>query len=296
LNVDLTLTGPDVKHRVGATVVMGGVPLMMAGISLWLLTAYWREELTIHGERVTFRGIVRRRDVDLREVTRALWRTGHGGGSVVHRTETARLSIHLANYEDEGRDQLVRHLRSVLDPQIQTGWSLFAYKIAFRQPRSIRTKPGPDEILLGRGRWDRYFMPALVVASLAGVVSWRITDELRYLAAPLPFLALWALMRATTPAAGMVVQKLVDPDTVRILWFLHLWLAVAIAGLMAHKVFRPRPADPDAFMIVGALVWFGVLLFEGGRVDRRRTLRDREAADLAAKARGEAPADPWQAD
>jgi len=37
-------------------------------------------------------------------------------------------------------------------------------------------------------------------------------------------------------------------------------------------------------------------LFEAGLHDRRQSHRDREAADLAAKARGEAGADPWQTD
>ncbi len=52
----------------------------------------------------------------------------------------------------------------------------------------------------------------------------------------------------------------------------------------------------DAIFTVGCIVWFGVLLFEGFRLDHRVALRDREAADLAAKARGELAADPWRAE
>ena len=47
-------------------------------------------------------------------------------------------------------------------------------------------------------------------------------------------------------------------------------------------------------MIVGAAVWVGMLLVEAGLADSRQRRRDFEAAELAAKARGEASADPWQ--
>ena len=49
-------------------------------------------------------------------------------------------------------------------------------------------------------------------------------------------------------------------------------------------------------IIVGLVVWFGVLFFEAYRLDRRQGARDREAADRAAKARGELAADPWRAE
>ncbi len=91
--------------------------------------------------------------------------------------------------------------------------------------------------------------------SLAAIAAWRITGERRFFAAPLFPLIAWAAMRAMTPADGMVVQKLsslAKPETARFLLILLLWLLIGVAGLIAHGLFRPPQAYPDAFMVVGA--------------------------------------------
>jgi hypothetical protein len=280
--------------------MMGGIPLIMAGLSLWTLMAHWRAELTIQGTRVAAQGIVRFREIGLLDVTEARWRTRPVGGSVVLRSESTRLSVEFGNYETEESARIVQHLRSVLSPEVQTGWNLFAYKTALLEPRSVRMKPDPDEVLRRRERWDRYLAPTLVVTGLAGIAAWRIAGEsLFLLAAPLFPLIGWALMRATTPADGMVAKKLssfANRDTTRFLGFLLLWFLTGVAGVIAHDVFRPRLVHPDAIMIVGCAIWVVILLFEAGLQDQREARRDREAADLAAKARGEAGADPWQTD
>ncbi len=298
--VFIALTAPDIKNRLAVAAFMGGVPLFMEGLSLWVLMAYWREELTIRGESVTKRGVVWWKEIGLREVTEARWRTRPVGGGLLLRSEAARLSIEFNNYEDEESDRIVRHLRSVLRPEVQTDWNLFVYKIASRGSRSAPRKPDPDEVLLRRDRWNRYFAPAFVVFCLAGFVGWRITGEKRLLIAP-PLLPLtgWALMRAATPAKGMVVQKLsssANPEFAHFFRFVLLWGLVGVAGVMAHDGFRRRLTHPDAALIVGGIFWAGILCFEAGLHDRRRSRRTREAADLAAKARSEAATDPWQAE
>jgi hypothetical protein len=299
LAVFMALTAPEIRYRLAAIAVMGGIPLFMAGMSVWVLVAYWRAALTIQGTRVVTRGIFRSREISLLEVTEARWRTESAGGSVVLRNESARLSVEFGYYEADESSGIVHHLRSVLRPDVQTGWNLFAYKTALLEPRSARMKPGPDEVLLRRDRWDRYLVPSLVMASFAGIAAWRIAGESLFLAGPLFPLVGWALIRATTPADGMVAKKLstlANPDTARILGFLLVWFLVGVAGVIVHEVFRPGLAHPDAFMIVGGAMWLVILLFEAGLQDRRQACRDREAADLAAKARGEAGADPSQTD
>jgi hypothetical protein len=36
------LNTPEIKHPVAAAALMGGIPLFMAGLSGWILAAYWR--------------------------------------------------------------------------------------------------------------------------------------------------------------------------------------------------------------------------------------------------------------
>ena len=95
--------------------LMVGVPLIMAGGSILMLSAYWREELKIGNERLTFRGIVRRKDIDLRDVTDARWQTS--GSSSALRAESLRHMIHFANYNDDESEWIVHHMRSVLRPR-----------------------------------------------------------------------------------------------------------------------------------------------------------------------------------
>ena len=107
--VYVALTLPNVKDRAAVLAMMGGVPLFMDGISLWCLLAYWRDELTIQGDRIRWRGIVRTREIDLLEVTDARWRPG----SIVLRNDATRLTIDFANYEETENDRIIGHLRSV---------------------------------------------------------------------------------------------------------------------------------------------------------------------------------------
>jgi hypothetical protein len=110
---------------------------------------------------------------------------------------------------------------------------------------------------------------------------------------------LWAWLRFGMPAKGMIAPKLSasrNPDLFGFAWFCLFWGLVAIACLTINERFRPRMEQPDAILAAGCVAWFGVLLFEAFRLDRRQTRREREAADLAAKARGEPAADPWRDD
>jgi hypothetical protein len=294
-------TDQKIPNRLAMVAGLGAVPLFMAGLSVFILAAYWREELTIRGDRVTFRGVLRDKAIDLGEVTKARWWTATSaeGGSLVLRTESTRFVISLNNYEAEEQERIVNHLRSVLPAEIQVGWNLFAYRAEQRAVQAAKTKPGPDEVLVSRDRWDRFLLPSLAALSLVVVAAWRLTGELRYLASPLVLLVFWAILRFMTPAKGMISQKLSasrNPEFGGFAWFCLFWGLVAAGGLMINEHFRPRMERLDAILVVGCVVWFGVLIFEAHRFDRPRVRREQEAADLAAKARGETTADPWRAE
>lgn len=285
----VALTDLEIRHRLGAAAVMGGVPLVMGGMSFWLLLAYRRAALTIRGEHVVDRGVVWSSEIDLAEVTEARWRLRPVGGSILLRSPSARVSIGFAGYTNEERDRMIRHLRSVLRPDVQTGWNLFIYKHPFLKPPSSRLEPGPDEILMSRSRWDRYLWPALAVAGVTGTMAWRCTGELRFLLGPLPvLLGLWAFLRFSTPAEGMVARKFStsrDRDLVHFLGFYLLWLLVGVAGWYASIALGPEWTPSNVVLVVGAALWLGVFLFQGVLLDRRKSRRDHEAAEQAAAAR-----------
>ncbi len=289
------LDAPHAPNRLLLAVGLAGVPFGMAGLSVYVLVAYRKETLTIREDRVTFRGVFGRKEIDLDAVTRVRWFVL--GDRIVLRTDSAQLSIFLGNYEPEDRSRIIAHLRTVLRPEVQDGWNLFAYREEQRAERSNRTKPGPDEVLIRRDRYDRHLVSSLVLAGLSGVVVWRITGNPGSLALILVPLFPWALLRASTPAEGMVATKLSasrNRDAVRSAGVMLLWGLVGIAGIAVNEYYRPKLTEPDAILIVGAVAWLVVLFFEGFRLDRLQSARDREAADLAAKHRGEPTADPWR--
>ncbi len=287
LFVFVVMAKPNVD-RLAAAAVMGGLPLVMAGLSLWTLIAYWREELTIRDGRIVFRGVVRRKEIGLSELVEARWRPE--SRRLILRGESTRITVDLRNYEEDDRNRLIDLLRSAIRPEIQTDWALFAHKVGYRRPRVDRTKPRPDEALLTRVRWDRYLVPLLVMSSLAGIASWKVTGEPRFLVTPLILLGAWAFARMVIPRDGVVSTKLsASAPPGSFLRFLLLWTLAALSCLIAHETFRSRMAHPEAVRIVGALIWVGGLLFEAHKEDRRQRRRDREAADQAAKARGERP-------
>jgi hypothetical protein len=290
---------PKIPHRIAVAMAAfsAGAPLFGAGLTLLMLAACWRHELSFRGDRIILRDLARSKDIDLREVTKARWYVP--GNCVVLRTDSARLSIRFEGYETKARERIVRHLRSAIQPELQDDWNYFAYMAELHAARLARTKPGPDEILIRRDRWDRSLSKLVAVTSLAGIVAWQITGNLGYLGIPLAPLAGWVLHRATTPARGVVVQKLsasMNGDVVRFLWFLLFWVLVFVAGMTTFAYLRPRIARPGMTLIVGAIVWLGVVILEAHQLVRRQARREREAADLAAKARGEPVADPWRAD
>ena len=300
LGLWVALTDPKVTHPIAAAALMGGLPAVMTGTSLWMLAAYRRQELTVREGRVAFCGVIRRVEFDMRDVDEARWLSRPVGGSLALRAGPSRLSLVFSLYEINDRARLVDLLRSALRPDVQAGWDLFAYRTAAHRRRPASLKPGEGEVLLSRGRWDRYFATMLVIACPAGLILWWNTGRWRLAVGPLACpLFLWAVIRAFTPAEGMVTKRVSihrSPNTARFFWFSLLWLAVGVAGIVAFDAFRSRLTHPVAVMVTGGVVWIGVLLVEAGLHDRRQAHRDQEAASLAAKARGAGSAGHWPID
>src|SRR5262249_61861477 len=89
-------------------------------------------------------------------------------------------TTHLATYDREARDRLVRHLRAVLPREIQTDWNLFAYLITTGEPGPRRITPGRDEILLFRDRWDPWLLAGTLGAALLGLIGCGVAGEDRF--------------------------------------------------------------------------------------------------------------------
>ena len=210
---------------------------------------------------------------------------------------SARIAIDFENYETEERVIIVRHVRSMLLPEVQRAGTCSRTRCA------ARAAIGSVEARSWRDLFPTAAMGPIPPAIAGGGGSrgncrvGRNLGQPGFLAVPLFPLAAWALMRTTTPAEGMIATKLssmIKSDTDRFLPFLLLWFFAGTGGVIVHGVLRPGQKDLDAFMIMGGGLWWAVLLFEAWRTDRRQKRRDREAADLAAKGGGETVDDSWR--
>ncbi len=286
---------PDLSRWLALAGLTAGAPLFMAGLTIWTLVAYQREQLTIRNDQVAFRGVFTHKEICLRDVTDARWSTL--GSKLALRTDSARCTIEFGKYEYAESEWIAHHIHSVLRPEVQSGWNLFAYKTAFLKPRAASLKPGPDRVLIHRARWNWYFGPSFVLMTAVAIFSWRVTGNFVCLLGLLFPLALWAMARAGTSPNGSLHKKVFsseDPAANRFLIFLLLWGGVGVVSVLAAGRIRAGTAQPEAFMFVGAAVWLGVLFLEAALEDTRQRRRDREAADLAAKAHGEPGTNPWQ--
>jgi hypothetical protein len=290
IGIWIALTEPGVSHRGILLAIMGGIPLAFAALSAWILAAYCRERLTIQGNRITIQGIFRRVEFDLRDVTEARWRLWPEGGSVVLKTAATRVSIDFGTFEREEIRWMIDHLRSVIVPDIQTNWNPFDDKIAARLRRPKPTEPGPHEVLLRRDHWDGYLAPVVMAASLLVFVTWWITGELSFLAAPVIPLLGWLGLRIATPAEGMIAPKpsfSKSTEQYRLIAFLLIWGIVGFVALKMFEIFHAQVGHPRIVLAFGMIVWVSVVLYEVFRSDRRRSQRNRIAAELAAKGGGE---------
>ena len=138
LDAIVVATDTRIVDRTLAAALLVGVPLFMTGVSVWLLLAHWRAMLTIRGTQIISRGVIQSREIDLAQVTNARWQPGgRDGGRIVLLDGSARIAIDFQNYEIEQRAIIIQYLRSVVEPEVQTGWNLFAYKTALLEPRSV---------------------------------------------------------------------------------------------------------------------------------------------------------------
>jgi hypothetical protein len=261
---------------------------VMASLSAWTLLAYWRESLTISNGSVTQQGVIREREIQLEDVNAAEWRLVKGGGLKL-RTSSETVSINLDNFEPGERLWLIRHFRDSLPDGVQVNWPLFCHRIAVPlRDRDVRRPCGPDDVVLTRRRWDWYFIPFVLVATVFGIVAWLKLGLPRMLAAPLLPIPLWLLLRLKTPKEGIKTKRMTrESDQGRAALTAGLWGGGFFAVLLILKVLN-LPAE-NLIMGIAYVVCMGGMLWSANRIDRefrkkaeaaaRSTVTDWESAD-----------------
>ncbi len=94
-------------------------------LAVWVIAAYFRERLFFGKASFVQHGIFRSRTLEVGEVHQIKWRTWPMGGSVIVRTLSEKVTIHLDNFTRDEREELIRFLREIFAVEIQENWSRF---------------------------------------------------------------------------------------------------------------------------------------------------------------------------
>lgn len=248
-----------------------------ACLALWLLVFYHRARLQITNDRVTEGGI----EIDLDRVNSVRWQTG--GVKLV--TDSTKIAIRLDNFEPAVQLRLIRFLRKRLPEEIQTGWGMFCYRVAV--PLRERTSgldrvPNVDEVRVTRRRWDWYFLPAIALSSVIGVVAYWKYQQARLLTGPVMLAFYWLILRYSTPRRGHIDERM-DPRSKRFLLIQLICLAVPIGGIILSEWLKLT--GPQAATLGGAafVFWLAQLPYHAHRLDVARKNELQAKAEAAAQ-------------
>jgi hypothetical protein len=132
---------------VAATVIYFGIYIFFLSLSTWILLAYFQERLIISDGRVSLRGVLKGRAMDLADVQQARWRIWPGRGNLVLQSRDARLVIPFFPWHDSDRQEMVEYLRGALPADNQEGWPEFEEQMCpwrhpggYGDPRSWRSR------------------------------------------------------------------------------------------------------------------------------------------------------------
>lgn len=248
-------------------------------LAIWHLLAYWRERLSI-ADDVIQRGVIRTQTILFDEIEKLIWKPSPPQVRLI--AETTRAKIHLTNFAEADQLWLIRQLQQRIPNTVQEGWGLFCVKVAVPLCKNDTECLAPGQVAVTRKRWAWYFLPTTLLFAILGIVLSMTLGLHRMLSAPLPILALWALLHFSTPRKGLAVTRIhAEPGSSRFLLFLLFWGGVALAGSFVLFAVNPRFPPTFVWLTSGGILWFAVLIYKAIQVDRLRQRSDEDRIPMA---------------
>lgn len=134
-NIDGSFPHP-VRFAIGLGIVWSAFVL----VSLWIITAYFRERLELTPVAIILQGVVYKRVIRWDDVSKVAWRRGPRQGVIVIRTSTGRSRIWLDNFTDDERRTIIDFVQHSIPVDLQEGWQQFAEAVTrAAQPQSAWT-------------------------------------------------------------------------------------------------------------------------------------------------------------
>lgn len=162
---------------------------------MWTLRKLSQVQLEIDGDQLIQHGAASQ-TISLADVTDLRW-----AGTIVVRTEAARIAIDQALYTPAERLALIRHLRRSVPATAQRNWPEFCRSIAvpLRDGRPARRE---GDVWVTRQKRDRMFGGLLTLSIVATFPPWVIYSFHRGMLIPLAIAGMWIFMRYAIPRHG----------------------------------------------------------------------------------------------
>lgn len=130
----------SIKHSVLAIAVIsllwGGFTLL----GLWVIAAFYREQLVLGADTVVQRGVFRTTTVSLQAVADLGWRLNPMGGSVVLKGSPNRIKIYFDNFTKLQRREIAERLNRSVGEELQTGWTEFEEHFLTTSPERLQRR------------------------------------------------------------------------------------------------------------------------------------------------------------
>jgi hypothetical protein len=276
------------KGRTSDAYRLAGTGSLLFGLPVWILLAYWRGSLCIKDGRITQRGILRIKTIESSELVDLRWQPSK---TILLRSKAEKIKVDLSGFDVEQQKRLIRFFRFSVPDSIQHDWQRFCYQNdVYLLMRSSDRPLREYEVLITRCRYDRCFLPIIVLAAVAGIVgAWQF-GNLAWLLTFVPLTALWLFLRTITPVNGMVDIRVPisfrQPEGRYFLTVL-IWAAVGMAGMVLLAAFSHHLA----YLSLWLLLWLSVPLIlaywlepRSRRSKYRQNIEDRhKRIDIAVK-------------
>jgi hypothetical protein len=176
-------------------------------MAVYLLVAYRIECLTVADSYISVRSVFKHHRFDVSQLDCLTW-NGRARKSIRFEALGRKSKFYLDSYSPSDQLQMIRLLHELVPVEKQVGWPVFCHTVAIRlrerQSGADAQALSPGQISIHRNRYDRFFAVAVPLSVVLVTAFWWTTGLNNLAPVPIFLIAMWLLLRYSTPTGGLV--------------------------------------------------------------------------------------------
>jgi len=243
----------------------------LCGYGIWI---YLVHRIDLSDDEIHVRLPLRDYAFRISNIEQLDWRRGvrlHSAGR--------KVTLDLKNYSSEDRIALIMTLWRAVPEERQTGWPEYCHRCAlplhdrlFGQPVLSRTLE-KGQVAITRQRYDRMLKGLLPGSALVAIAMGPWTRWASLFLVPSVVIALWWMLRSSTPKSGYIDRSLSGQR--EMLWlpimFCFLIPTLALTRLAEYLGANKQVTDP--VIVVLSLSYLALIFYFGHSADKVRKMR-----------------------